>query len=244
METSLSERVSLWFWLSQVVFFLYTQFLNMCDKIKKLNNLKRPESFIQINTVKGFKYIDRAGEIVNLYHKKNGPPDFRMGLEGLDITKPKDKIAVLKITPQILWMKFTEVDSLDMVSNLFSTEAKEILSILDIEKIARIGWRTYFIYEFSNPSDQTKCFKKLTNLDDGQVEFVKLAIETQKKFKLMLRVQPVVKTEDQNTHSILFDVDIFESGEFTEGRIDSKLKEFNNYLKNENFLATLNKIVS
>jgi len=33
----------------------------MSDTIQKLNKLKNPESFIQINTVKGFKYIDKAG---------------------------------------------------------------------------------------------------------------------------------------------------------------------------------------
>ncbi len=81
----------------------------MSNKIQKISKLKRSESFIQINTVKGFKYIDRAGEIVNLYHKKNVPPPFNMGLNGLVIDQPKDKIAELKVTPQMIWMKFTDV---------------------------------------------------------------------------------------------------------------------------------------
>ena len=43
----------------------------MSKVIQKLNKLKNPESFFQINTIKGFKYVDRAGEIVNAYHKNN-----------------------------------------------------------------------------------------------------------------------------------------------------------------------------
>ncbi len=42
----------------------------MSKTIKKLNKLNNLESFIQIDTIKGFKYIDRAGEIVNTYYKK------------------------------------------------------------------------------------------------------------------------------------------------------------------------------
>ncbi|MDP2933714.1 MAG: hypothetical protein Q8N81_06325, partial [bacterium] len=64
----------------------------MTKTIAKLNKLNNPESFIQINTIKGFKYVDKAGEIVNAYHKKNAAPQFAMGLNGLVIEQPKDKI--------------------------------------------------------------------------------------------------------------------------------------------------------
>jgi len=75
----------------------------MSKTIQKLNKLKNPESFIQINTIKGFKYVDRAGEIVNAYHKNNSAPQFQMGLNGLVIEQPKDKIDELKINAQVIW---------------------------------------------------------------------------------------------------------------------------------------------
>ena len=77
----------------------------MSKAIQKLNKLKNPESFLQINTIKGFKYVDRAGEIVNAYHKNNLPPQFLMGQNGLVIGQPKDKIDELKVTAQIIWAK-------------------------------------------------------------------------------------------------------------------------------------------
>ncbi len=40
----------------------------MSKRIKKLGKLIHDHSFFQINIIKGYKYIDRAGEIVNMYH--------------------------------------------------------------------------------------------------------------------------------------------------------------------------------
>ena len=84
----------------------------MSNTIQKLNKLKNHESFMQINTVKGFKYIDKAGEIVNQYHTENIVPNFEMNLNGLIIKEPKSKIYELKITSQMIWAKFNEIDSL------------------------------------------------------------------------------------------------------------------------------------
>lgn len=42
------------------------------DKITSLNNIA---AFIQINLIKGFKYIDKAREIVSLYHYNNSSPN-------------------------------------------------------------------------------------------------------------------------------------------------------------------------
>jgi hypothetical protein len=74
----------------------------MSQTVQKLNKLKNPESFIQVNTIKGYKYVDRAGEIVNFYYKNNSAPKFIMGLNGLSIEEPKEKIDELKITPQLI----------------------------------------------------------------------------------------------------------------------------------------------
>jgi hypothetical protein len=68
----------------------------MSKTISKLNKLNNPESFIQINMIKGFKYIDNAGENVNAYHKNNPAPQFNMGLNGLIINEQKDKAESLK----------------------------------------------------------------------------------------------------------------------------------------------------
>jgi len=71
----------------------------MSDKIKKIGKLSYAESFLQLNTIKGYEYIDRAGRIVNEYHTpEDNPPEFIMSLEGLVIRNPKPKIIELKVS--------------------------------------------------------------------------------------------------------------------------------------------------
>lgn len=213
----------------------------MNKTIAKLNKLNNPESFIQINTIKGFKYVDKAGEIVNAFHKKNVAPQFAMGLNGLVIEQPKDKIDQLKVTAQVIWEKFSEIDSLDMILNLFSTDAESILKILEVEKISRIGWRNYFVYEFSSKEKQDEYLKKFTVIDKTKPLLIRLEIKTDKDFSASLMVKPVIKTDTDKTHGVLFDVDIFQNGEFESKNISKLLKEFRQYLADENgFLSVIN----
>lgn len=213
----------------------------MAKPIQKLNKLNNPESFIQINTVKGFKYIDRAGEIVNLYHKKDVPPQFSMGLDGLIIKEPIDKVNELKITSETFWMKFLEIDSLDMISSIFTKEAEKNLKILEVEKGNRIGWRNYFIYEFKSEEEQKNYLKKFIIIEKTKPSLVRLEINTEKEFNANLVIQPVVKNDSEKTKGILFDIDLFKHGDIKIEDISKTLKNFREYLNDENgFLGLIN----
>jgi hypothetical protein len=214
----------------------------MSQTIKKLNNLKNPESFIQINTIKGYKYVDRAGEIVNAYHKKNSVPRFVMTLNGLAIEQPMDKVDELKITPRIVWAKFSEIDSLDMVANLFSKEVEKILGIIEVEKVNRVGWRNFFVYEFPSKEKQEEYLKKFSIIENTKTLFTRLEIETKKDFDANLVLQPVIKDDEQKTHGILFDVDVFQNKEVEPKEISGILKKFREYLADKDgFLNLINK---
>ncbi|MEK7173341.1 MAG: hypothetical protein AAB740_05230 [Patescibacteria group bacterium] len=217
---------------------------NMSKTIVKLNKLKNPESFIQVNTIKGFKYVDKAGEIVNTYHKNNSAPQFQMGLSGLVIEQPKERIDELKITSQVIWARFSKIDSLDMISNLFSKEAESILKILEVEKISRVGWRNYFVHEFLNKGKQEEYLKKFTVIKGTKPSTIRLEVKTSKDFNANLMIQPVIKViknDAEKATGILFDIDIFQNGEIEPRNISKLLKEFRQYLADENgFLSVVN----
>jgi len=216
----------------------------MSKTIQKLNKLKNPESFIQINTIKGFKYVDKAGEIVNAYHKNNSTPQFQMGLNGLVIEQPKNKIDELKISAQVIWAKFSKIDSLDSISTLFAKESENILKILEVEKISRIGWRNYFVHEFLNKEKQDEYLKKFTVIQDTKPTVIRLEIKTGKDFNANLMLQSVIKNDENKTSGILFDIDIFQNGEFEPKDISKLLREFRHYLADENgFLNIVNNTV-
>jgi len=213
----------------------------MSKTIQKLNKLKNPESFLQINTIRGFKYIDKAGEIVNEYHKKDTAPVFSMNLDGLIIKDPKEKIEELKITPQTIWAKFSEVDSLDSVARMFSLEAERIIKILEVGNISRIGWRNYFIFDFINEEKQNQYFEKIFLIKKSKLNVASFEVTTEKQFKVNLVIQPVIKNDEQKTRGVLFDIDIFQKENITTDNIHNILKTFREYLIDENgFLKVIN----
>ena len=213
----------------------------MSNTIQKLNKLKNPESFIQINTLRGFKYIDKAGEIVNNYHNNGLVPNFDMGLNGLVVEHPKEKIHELKVTPYVLWMKFTKIDSLEMISNLFTAESSIILKILEVNNISRIGWRNYFIHEFSDKEGQEEYFKNLTKFTKGSLSAARFELDSKDSLESNLMIQPVIKDDEDKTTGVLFDIDIFQTGKITINDISRILNSFKDYIRNEeNLLSILN----
>lgn len=212
----------------------------MSEIIAKLGKLKHTDSFMQINTTKGFKYIDRAGEIVNRYCRDdNTPPQFNMSLKELHIIKPVLKINDLKITPQYIWAHFIEIDTLDSISNIFLREAKDILQVLDVKQINRIGWRNYFVCEFKDEEEQKQYLSKFNVLDCFQVVDMRFKIKTDGKFNANLGIQPVTKNDTTKTFGILFDIDLYKNQNFSQENIDEILLEYRKYLSEKDGLLKI-----
>lgn len=214
----------------------------MAETVKKINKLKNPESYFQINIIKGFKYVDRAGEIVNIYHGKNDEvPIFTMDLAGLLVNNPIDKIEQLKISSEVIWAKFSIVDSLDFISQKFFKEAKKILDILEVNKIRRIGWRNLFVYEFNNHDKQEQYLGNLLTTKDLKPSIIGIEVKTGRDFKANLIIQPVVKNDASKTQAIMFDIDIFKTDNLDAEKISDTLKKFREYLNDTNgFLKIVN----
>lgn len=121
-------------------------------KIKSITDLKLQNSFYQLNLIKGFKYIDKGGAIVNLYYEGNKPPNFIMGLNGLDLKSPEEYIEVLKYSADRLWIKFDKIDTIDQAIQFISKPINITKDIQEVEIISRIGWRNIFLIESMNLS--------------------------------------------------------------------------------------------
>ena len=82
-------------------------------------------------------------------------------------------------------------------------------------------------------------YKKLP--DSEKSVLVSASIFKGKDFSANLMIQPVIKNDTNKTHGVLFDIDIFQNGEFESKNISKILKEFRQYLADENgFLSVVN----
>lgn len=193
----------------------------MNKKIQKINNLKKLEGFVQLNFVKGFKYVDKAGEFFNHLYVGDNCPQYAMDPTGMAV-KINEKTE-LKVSPHNLWMHFVEPDSLDLQKREFVKKAELANSIFEPEKYTRIGWRNYFVYDSgdSYPSIIPKDY--LQDSEFNEIVFTKKI----NSLEARMRISKLIKPEN-TTKAILFDIDLFVKKDFDR----------------ENFLSELNRLMN
>jgi hypothetical protein len=210
-------------------------------KIQKLNNV---ESFLQINFIKGYKYIDRAGEIVNYFYKDNKEPKFVMNLSGLDIINPDEKIESIKISSKSFWAHFLQPDSLEQMDSFFGIKAKDIVKILDVEDMSRIGWRCYFVYEFETEEERKDVLKKFVPVINTEFEDITLT-SLCKGVNLIINLRKVKKNDGLILPALLLDIDFYQKYDqsLSIDQIVPKLTEFKEVIRSEEFLVLINEIL-
>lgn len=213
----------------------------MSDKIKKLNKLQHPSSFIQLNTIRGFKYVDKAGEIVNEYHNKNTPPEFVMNLNGLVIKNPSSTLDELRITPNTIWARLESAGSLEQIESAFQKNVETITSILEIEKVKRFGWRNYYIFECQSKEEMGGYFKKSSSITMGNLTYLEISIK-KGDIEANVRIKQMIKVDDSEKYGVLFDIDTFMNKEVEVSEIKNLSGQFKTFLKKD-FLSLVNNFI-
>ncbi len=217
----------------------------MSKIFKNLKDFKVPATYLQIHYRKGFKVLDKAGEIINNYHIDDNEPFFQFESDGLIIKDPTSSIDVLKITPNNIWAKYYPNEDLHSIYIDYCKQLEYIFQILEINKILRIGWRNHFVHEFKDRSAQIELFKKIITLDFKlfHVASINTKLETGFDFDAILNIQAASKNDTTKTPAILFDIDIFQLKNLSAKKIDGHFKSIWNYLNsNSGFLNIINKI--
>src|SRR5438094_489759 len=117
----------------------------MLNRLTKINQLRNIESFIQVNLFKGYTFIDKAGEIINHFYRDKVPPIVpQISPNGMVIIKPDNITEELKVAPDAFWARYLNPNSLDQIASSYSKNLIDIVSILKVDEVPRVGWRNYF----------------------------------------------------------------------------------------------------
>lgn len=209
-------------------------------KITKITNLKLVESFCQINYLKGFKYIDSAGQILNLYQKNDGTVKYQMSPDQLVIYDPTKEIQELKVANFDIWLHFTEPNNLGEVERLSLQEMSKILPIIDVEDLLRIGWRNFYILELDD--SQKNKFEKILETDGGKINGFTMVDES-KDIKLAVNVSLVIKNDHSKKPAILFDLDTFQKDKISRSTIKEKFEKIRDSINGDSTLKLINAII-
>jgi hypothetical protein len=212
------------------------------SKIQQLNNV---ESFLQINFVKGYKYIDKAGEVVNYFYKDSEPPRFTMDLGGLIITNPGYKIDAIKISSDVFWAHFLSPDSLEQIDSYFGKKSQDIMEILQIAEISRLGWRNYLVCEFTDVGKRDAILNKFQPIEGLNLEDITYVSECM-DLSLNIKIRKVSKKDESALPGILIDVDFYKQYKeyLPSPKIVSQLLEFKRVVRSDKFLEIVNSILT
>ena len=212
----------------------------MSDKIQKINNLTKLEGFIQLNFVKGFKYVDKAGEFFNHFFVGDKFPKHAMDPTGM-IVKIDDKTD-LKVSPYQLWMHFSDPASFDLQKREFVKKAELANSIFEPEKYTRLGWRNHLVYESGSNYPSIVPQDYLVGSEFNEIVFTKKIND----FEARISVSKLIKTENE-TKAILFDIDLFKKEDFGRENFSSHLNNLIDAIedtyKSEELLAIINNLL-
>jgi hypothetical protein len=216
----------------------------MPNKIRKINQLKTIESFIQTNLFKGNSYFNKAGEIINSFYEDTKPPQYSLNLEGLVILRPDNITEELKVSPEIFWTRYVNPGSLDQIANAHIKKTTRVTEILNVREITRIGWRNYFVYEFQSELDRNNVFEKFSI---GKFLKTELSVFTMKLENITFRVliRKVHKNSEPKTPAMLIDVDAFKSFEKpipveNSGKTINRIREL---IQSREFVDEINEII-
>lgn len=210
-------------------------------KIKSITDLKLQNSFYQLNLIKGFKYIDKAGEIVNLYYEGDKPPNFNMGIDGLYLKSPEEYIEVLKYSSDRLWMKFDKISTIDQVIQFIRKPINITKDIQKVEIISRIGWRNIFLIELMNTQEVNNIEKIVEIIPDTNTLSFRIT-HSKNEIKSVIDIELLIgkKTKDKKALQINIDASIQKNIKIND--VVEKTKEIMLYFKND-FVRLINNLL-
>jgi|GEM_PF-1623592 len=219
----------------------------MKHEVSKINELKTVESFMQIDFIKGYKYVDKAGEILNEFVNNGVDPSFSMTMSELIVRKPQTLIETLKVSPNVVWAHFQHPDSLDQIATEFEKVSVRMCEILKVTDISRVGWRNYFIWELGKEGEEErdKILQKFIPNKELNFEVVSYTAKIL-SHSWTITLRKATKKADEPIPSLLFDVDCHRSFDsYTQpNRIKLELKEIREAIQSKEFLAIINSLLS
>ena len=210
-------------------------------KIKSITDLKLQDSFYQLNLIKGFKYIDKAGEIVNLYYEGDKPPNLNVGIDGLYLKSPEEYIEVLKYSSDRLWMKFDKINTIDQVIQFIRKPINITKDIQKVEIISRIGWRNIFLIELMNTQEVNNIEKILEIIPNTNTLSFKIT-HSKNEIKSVIEIELLVSKKEENKKALQINADAFIQENIKIDDVAKRTKEIMQYFKND-FIELINQLL-
>lgn len=189
-----------------------------------MENLQLTKAYCQVNLLKGNRYLDDAGKIMNLYDEEF--PEKSVGIEGLSMVNKGADLEELRVSTVRIWFAFREPDTRQYVYDQARRRIDEIVQIIHVTHARRFGLRLEQIWavpEADRDSVVTSVADRVYDSSllakEGTISSFEVMVETKhESVDVILRVRPVRRAKEAGPDDhlpdfgIMFDTDISTSG--------------------------------
>jgi hypothetical protein len=210
--------------------------------IKKFNQLHLDKVYYQVNFIKGYRYIDKAGEILNSYQTEDGRLSYDINADRLIIRNVFNEktLAELKIATTDFWCHFDQPSNFGTATRVFIEEATKTLGIVEVDNLTRVGVRAQYILETGENVEN------IGNIGSGENKIPVRAAAG--KYKLDDSVDSTVRVErvkhaKKGTEAILFDVDVSVDQSIKVDDLSNTLKLLVDHVRSDDLLEKINGVI-
>lgn len=101
------------------------------------------DTFVQVNFVRGWRYLDDAGKIMNRYDDEF--PAKEVGVQGLKLQEGKPPLIELTVAPDRLWLHFDRPGTITLAGDQSLPYIADISDILSVTNSSRFGLRSQWV---------------------------------------------------------------------------------------------------
>jgi hypothetical protein len=109
-------------------------------------------AFCQVDTVRGYRYLDVAGKVMNQYGARFR--EMTVGLDGLRMWGSDDSFVEARASVKQLVAAFTLPPTFDLLEQEMNGYMRDVTGIFEVDHATRLGYRLQFVWPLDH--DRTK----------------------------------------------------------------------------------------
>lgn len=181
------------------------------------------QAFCQVDVVKGFRYLDDAGKIMNEYDAEF--PEKNVGIQGLTMSNKTATLRGLAVSVSRIWLSFFKPDTLQYVLDQSWQRVNKITELTGVTGATRFGFRTENVVPIEDedavmkkvgprvitptilPKDE-KTLRSFGAMAEIRLDDMEAAI----RVHLVRKADKAVESELPE-QGIMFDIDVYRGGD-------------------------------
>jgi len=191
--------------------------------------------YFQASLVKGWRYLDDAGKVVNRWLDQF--PDTTVGIEGLIMRNPDAIMREVRVSVDRIWLAFSAPDTVRLVCDQSAKICTEISEIIDVKSYTRLGIRLQYLQATPDVESCERLvtgnlvpdsFRTLLNEAGLNLRSANVNVDLyDSKLKVRLSVRPVrrirkpSKPDKLPDMGVMFDIDMYQDQQTERAKIST-----------------------